>query len=115
MHHTQLRLDGELRRTVVPYTTTEKRNAASRLGRAARAMLDPAVPLDPTPSWTHCARCAFRAPRPQWNRGEDPSALLAERYRERPPDQLEEGRLGGTSWGMGRGAAPPHFGRRDDP
>jgi hypothetical protein len=48
------------------------------------------------------------------NRGEDASDLLAECYRERPPDQLEEGRLGGISWGMGRGAAPPHFGRRDD-
>jgi len=113
VHHTELRLDGELRRTVVPYTTTEKRNAAARLGAAVRAMLDPSVSLDPTPSWTHCAWCAFRAPCLRWNRGEDGTGLLAERYRERPPDLLEEGRLGGTSWGMGRGAAPPHF-RRDD-
>jgi len=114
VHHTELRLDGELRRTVVPYTTTEKRNAAARLGAAVRAMLDPAVSLEPTPSWTHCGWCAFREPCLRWNRGEDPSGLLAERYRQRPPDLLEEGRLGGTSWGMGRGAAPPHFGRRGD-
>jgi hypothetical protein len=113
VHHTELRVDGELRRTVVPYTTTEKRNAAARLGAAVRAMLDPSVSLDPTPSWTHCAWCAFRAPCLRWNRGEDGTGLLAERYRERPPDLLEEGRLGGTSWGMGRGAAPPHFGRDD--
>ena len=81
VHHTELRLDGELRRTVVPYTTTEKRNAAARLGAAVRAMLDPTVSLDPTPAWTHCAWCAFRAPCLRWNRGEDPSGLLAERYR----------------------------------
>ena len=114
VHHTELRLDGELRRTVVPCTTTEKRNAAARLGATVRAMLDPSVSLDPTPSWTHCAWCAFRAPCLRWNRGEEASDLLAEHYRERPPDLLEEGRLGGTSWGMGRGAAPPHFGRRGD-
>jgi hypothetical protein len=29
----------------------------------------------------------------------------------RPPDSQEEGRLGGRSWAMGRGAAPPRFGR----
>jgi len=29
----------------------------------------------------------------------------------RPPDSQEEGRLGGRSWSMGRGAAPPRFGR----
>ena len=78
-------------------------------------MLDPTVSLDPTPAWTHCAWCAFRAPCLRWNRGEDASDLLAAHYRERPPDLLEEGRLGGASWGMGRGAAPPHFGRRGDP
>jgi hypothetical protein len=30
----------------------------------------------------------------------------------RPPDRPEEGRLGGRSWALGRGAAPPKF-RRD--
>jgi hypothetical protein len=115
VHHTELRLDGQLRRTVVPYTTTEKRNAAARLGRAVRRMLDPSVSMDPTPSWTHCQWCAFRAPCLAMNRGEDASSLLADGYRERRPDVLEEGRLGGTSWSLGRGAAPPHFGpRRDD-
>jgi len=29
----------------------------------------------------------------------------------RPADNQEEGRLGGRSWAMGRGAAPPKFGR----
>ena len=43
------------------------------------------------------------------NRGDDASVMLAERYRHRPPDVLEPGRLGGQSWGLGRGAAPPQF------
>ncbi len=112
--YTELRLDGELRRTVVPHTTTEKRGAAARLGREVRAMLDPAVALDPTPSWTHCGWCAFRQPCLVMNRGDDAEPLLAAGYALRPPDILDEGRLGGTSWGMGRGAAPPHFGRGTD-
>jgi hypothetical protein len=41
--------------------------------------------------------------------GQDAYPILSSRYRERPPDILEEGRLGGGAWGMGRGAAPPKF------
>ena len=41
------------------------------------------------------------------NRGDDAEGLLATAYDARGPDLLEEGRLGGMSWGMGRGAAPP--------
>ena len=43
------------------------------------------------------------------NQGDDPSDLLAA-YDVRGADILEEGRLGGMSWGMGRGAAPPFRG-----
>jgi hypothetical protein len=39
------------------------------------------------------------------NRATTASLLTA--YDVRGPDLLEEGRLGGMSWGMGRGAAPP--------
>jgi hypothetical protein len=110
---TELRRDGRCRRTVIAHTTTEKRSAAGRLGRAVLAMLDPRLALDPTPSWAHCASCTFRAPCLALNRGEDAELLLAAGYRRRPPDVLEEGRLGGTTWGMGRGAAPPHLGSPD--
>ena len=30
-------------------------------------------------------------------------------FRARPPEELEEGRLGGSTWGMGRGAMPVRF------
>jgi hypothetical protein len=114
--YTELRLDPpEFRRTVLRRSRAEKRAAAGRLGRAVREMLEPEVRLDPTPAWTHCSRCSFRAPCLALNRDQDPETLLAEHYRPRPPDVLEEGRLGGVSWGMGRGAAPPHLGRRRSP
>jgi hypothetical protein len=110
VHYTELLLDGQLRRTVIPHTTTEKRGAAARLAVEARAMLEATRPLLPTPSWSHCAWCAFREPCLTMNRGDDAEPLLAAHYRPRPPDVLEEGRLGGASWGLGRGAAPPHLG-----
>jgi len=43
--------------------------------------------------------------------GQDPGPLLRTAYRQRAPDNLTEGRLGGGAWGMGRGAAPPRFRR----
>jgi len=72
-------------------------------------MIDPDVRIDPDPSWVHCTRCSFRAPCIAMNRGDDAEGLLAA-YDARGPDLLEEGRLGGMSWGMGRGAAPPFRG-----
>jgi hypothetical protein len=39
--------------------------------------------------------------------------LVTPADRERAPETLAEGRLGGSAWGMGRGAAPLRFpGRR---
>ena len=116
VHHTELRLDGELRRTVVPYTTTEKRNAAARLGARGAGDARPVGLVGPDARRGRTARGAPSARRAsRWNRGDDVSSLLAERYRERPAGRARGGRLGGTSWGMGRGAAPPRLGRRDDP
>jgi hypothetical protein len=110
MQYTEMRIEPRsFRRTCVERTVTEKEAASYRLGRAALEMLAAGLVIEPTPAWSHCAKCAFRAPCLAMNRGETPDALLARRYRPRPPDQLEEGRLGGTSWGVGRGAAPPHL------
>jgi hypothetical protein len=110
IQYTEIRLDPPaFRRTAVPRSAVEKEGAANRLGRQVLEMLAPDLVVEPTPEWTHCARCAFRMPCVAMNRGEDPRAMLATRYRARGPDVLEEGRLGGVSWGMGRGAAPPHL------
>jgi hypothetical protein len=97
------------RRTTVTRSRAELQGAARRLGLEARAMTTAPATVEPTPAWGHCRACAFRAPCIAMNHGDDPSDLLARDYRSRPPDELEEGRLGGTSWGLGRGAAPPRF------
>jgi hypothetical protein len=107
--YTEVRLDPlAFRRTAVPHSRVEKAAAAFRLGRAVEEMLDPELPVEPTPAWAHCSVCAFRAPCIAMNCGYDAVPLLAP-FRRRPADELEEGRLGGVSWGLGRGAAPPHF------
>ncbi len=80
---TELRLDGELRRTVVPHGTIEKRLAARRLGLAVREMIETGVQTEPFPSWTHCQWCAFRDPCVALNRGEDAEPLLVRAYRRR--------------------------------
>ena len=69
-------------------------------------MLDPAVDVDPTPAWSHCRVCPFRIPCVAMQRGEDAGRLLATGCERRRPEDLEEGRLGGTSWSLGRGARP---------
>lgn len=99
----------EFRRSRIAYSAAEKFGAAHRLGASVAAMLAAPTSAEPTPRWEHCARCDFREPCITMNRGDDASALLAERYRPRAPDVLEPGRLGGQSWGLGRGAAPPQF------
>jgi hypothetical protein len=108
--YTELRVDPPgFKRTVVPRTSKAIAAAAERLGRTVLAMLDSADGVDPTPIWTHCQGCLFRSPCVLMQRGEDASQLVAAGYVRQPPDDLEEGRLGGVSWGMGRGAAPRRF------
>jgi hypothetical protein len=110
MQYTEIRVDPPaIRRTVVARSDVEKARAASRLGRTALEMLAPDLAIEPTPEWAHCSRCSFRTPCMAMNRGEDARAMLMTQYRPRGPDVLEEGRLGGVSWGMGRGAAPPRW------
>ena len=110
VQYTELRIEPpECRRRAIPRSDAEKAGAARRLALAAWDMIDPDVRVEPDPSWGHCARCTFRDPCIAMNQGDDPSDLLAA-YDVRGADILEEGRLGGMSWGMGRGAAPPFRG-----
>jgi hypothetical protein len=110
VQYLELRIDPPAyRRRSVPRSDVERTGAARRLARLALEMIDPDVRIDPDPSWVHCTRCSFRAPCIAMNRGDDAEGLLAA-YDARGPDLLEEGRLGGMSWGMGRGAAPPFRG-----
>ncbi len=107
--HDEIRVDPlAFRRTAVPLAPGDVGRIAARLGRTVMAMLDAGPRLDPTPDWAHCRECPFRAPCTALNRGEDAEPLLA-RFGHRARPQPEEGRLGGGSWSVGRGARPPTF------
>lgn len=101
------------RRTVIPRSRDEIRTAGIRLGQEAADMLDPSLRVYPAPRPETCATCEFRAPCVAMNDGSDVEAVLQGGFRQRDDDR-SAGRLGRRSWMMGRGAAPPSFGRRDD-
>jgi hypothetical protein len=42
--------------------------------------------------------------------GTDEQVILEANYRSRGPEEIVEGRLGGVTWSMNRGARPPKFG-----
>jgi hypothetical protein len=79
------------------------RDLAAEVSTAIRADLE----VYPSPAPDICARCSYRSPCLLLNQGLDTTAELARSYRHRPPESVEEGRLGGVSWSINRGAAPP--------
>jgi hypothetical protein len=97
-------------RTVIPRGPTDLYRCGQRLSVVAREMLDPGLELYPSPTEEHCRPCRFRIPCIATNEGIDAEDLLAQDFRS-VPDDVVEGRLGGRSWSMGRGAAPYKFGR----
>ncbi len=109
----EVRLGGAgepFRRTVVPMSGDELALAGRQLGREALDMLDAGLFPYPNPTADGCAACAFREPCLAMRQGRDPGPLMAAGYRRRAgPRPPEEGRLGGSTWSMGRGARPPRF------
>jgi len=110
----EIRLDDEteraFRRTVVPVSPTEIVLAGRQLGAEVLDMLDAGVSLYPNPTEEGCGGCPFRPPCQAMREGRDAGPILAAGYRARPEPELEEGRLGGQSWSMSRGARPMRFG-----
>lgn len=116
--HNELLVDpapGEhrFRRTPVARTRERLRRHLAQVADEVADMGDPDLAVYPHPDPGHCAACSFRAPCRALSETGDAEALLAEAYRPRPdPDESEAGRLGTTTWSMGRGAAPWRFGHR---
>jgi hypothetical protein len=104
--------DGPLfRRTWVRRSRSEVAQAGRQLAREAGEMCAPGVAVYPSPSEWACRRCPFAAPCVAMYEGRDrdAAAILSLSYRDRAAPELQEGRLGGVTWGTGRGAAPPRF------
>lgn len=105
------RCDGPFRRTQIRRTRAELAAFGARLALEAADMTDPALPLYPNPGPVNCAVCAYRAPCIAVNEGTGAEEVVAASYMVRPAAPVAEGRLGGSTWSSGRGAAPPRFGR----
>ena len=105
----RVRVEGTdaFRRTRIVRGDAELAAAGRDLAAEARAATDPGLAVYPSPAPQICTSCAYRSPCLAMNEGGDATGVLAEFYRHRPPETIEEGRLGGSTWSMGRGAAPP--------
>ncbi|HEY3843676.1 MAG TPA: hypothetical protein VGL48_10545 [Acidimicrobiales bacterium] len=103
------------RRTWIRRTRAEVLGAGRQLASEARAMFATDIEVYPSPSRAACRRCPFSAPCVALyeGRADEADAVLASSYRPRPDVELVEGRLGGVTWSMGRGAAPPRFSGTD--
>jgi hypothetical protein len=101
------RTAGVLRRTRIRRSRAEITAAGPLIGAEALDMTDrPAV--YPTPA-AHCHVCEFNAPCLAITAGEDPEPLLAAHFRRHPAEDRGRPRLGQSTWGFGRGAAPPQW------
>ena len=78
-------------------------NLATEVSIATRATVD----VYPSPAPAVCGCCSYRSPCLMLNQGHDITEELSTSYRQRPAEPIEEGRLGGVTWSMNRGAAPP--------
>jgi hypothetical protein len=103
------------RRTWIRRTRAEVDGVGARLSAEALDMLDPELAIYPSPGPENCGPCYYRAPCLAMNEGADPAPILAAAYQQRDFDRPEEGRLGGGSWSMNRGAAPPPQWRKPPP
>lgn len=97
------------RRHVFGYSREEIVGAGRQLGTEALEMLDAGLTLYPSPSLANCSACEFRPPCLVMRRGQDPTELLAAGYERLPAAGPVDGRLGGRTWSMNRGALPPRF------
>ncbi len=109
--YNELRTDGSFRRTPVRRSLLELERARQKLGAEAGDMTGAGVAVYPSPSWPVCSGCAYRPPCIALNTGTTADDVLARSYRHRAPEEEQAGRLGGVTWSIGRGAAPPKFGR----
>jgi len=101
---------GPMRRTRIRRTRNEIAAVGTQLAAEALDMVcEPAIYPNPA---AHCSVCEFAAPCLALFAGEDPEPVLAAHFRQRPVSAKPKPRLGQSTWGFGRGAAPPQWGDR---
>jgi hypothetical protein len=98
------------RRTRITRTRAELEACGRQVADEALEMTSSGLIVYPSPSVPNCAPCPYREPCIAVNMGTDDQAILEANYRNRGPEEIVEGRLGGVTWSMNRGARPPKFG-----
>ncbi|MGH3883144.1 MAG: hypothetical protein ACRDRY_21530 [Pseudonocardiaceae bacterium] len=99
----------EFRRTRIRRGDAELAAAGAGLAAEVSAATSADLEIYPSPEPGICARCSYRPPCLVLNQGDDATAELSKSYRQRAPEPIQEGRLGGVTWSMNRGAAPPRW------
>lgn len=107
----RLRAEGTeaFRRTRVRRGGAELAAAGADLAAEVTTATSPDLEIYPSPAPGVCAHCSYRPPCLALNQADDATAELSKSYELRPPEPIQEGRLGGVTWSMNRGAAPPRW------
>jgi hypothetical protein len=98
---------GLLRRTRIRRSRAEI-GAVGELIGAEAIQMNSAPAIYPTFA-AHCQACEFSTPCRAIVEGTDPEPLLAAQFRRHPAEDQRKPRLGQSTWGFGRGAAPPQW------
>ncbi len=104
--HTEQRTAGVLRRTRIRRSRHEIASVGMLIAAEALDMTGWPT-LYPTPG-AHCRECEFSAPCLAMTQGADPEPALTEGFQS-PPVEPPKPRLGQSTWGFGRGGAPPRW------
>jgi hypothetical protein len=105
-NRTEQRTAGVLRRTRIRRSRHEIASVGMQIASEAVDMTNWPT-IYPTPA-AHCRDCEFNAPCLAITEGADAEPLLEADFR-RPPTESNKPRLGQSTWGFGRGAAPPRW------
>ncbi len=97
-----------------PLRRTRIRRSRAEIGAVGPLIAGDAIEMSRVPAIyptfaAHCGACEFRGPCLALVAGTDPEPMLAADYRRRPTEDHSKPRLGQSTWGFGRGAAPPQW------
>jgi hypothetical protein len=84
------------RRTTIARSRAEVQGFGRQLAALVQDITEPGLRVYPTPSWPHCRTCRYRSPCIALNEGADVAGVLAESYRDRGPERIERGKIGGS-------------------
>ncbi|MGQ0592519.1 MAG: PD-(D/E)XK nuclease family protein [Gammaproteobacteria bacterium] len=107
--------DAFFRRTQVARSRSALENQSRQLAFEALDMTNAEMHPYPNPSKHNCESCVYREPCIAMNEGSDATLILESCYRKRAEENFRRGRIGGGTWSVDRGAAPPRFDRDAPP